>query len=413
LDELRATAASKKPDIILLTETWCSTENTNAELTIDGYTLETDLRRDRADTTNGLGGGLLIYARAGITLRKSECFNNNSFNQFVAFTVQAKVPTNFILIYRPPNSGKNNLDQLCSLIAHAKENTILIGDFNLPEINWKEKTAGQRGRPVLEAALENNFDQLVNVATHNRGNMLDLVLSNCTDRILSVEEAGKLGNSDHVAIEIKVMAGIEKTEVKKKLWKKADYQAMRNELGLIDWQSELVHENADKAWDKFRNILESCVEKHVPTAEITDNGRPKWLSREIVRLIRKKKKAWKQYRLYGTADLANRYEELQREVKNKIRKSKRKWEKDLAQGEDRNGKKFTEYVRSKTKARTGIGPLKREGGGVTADGKEMAEILNKFMAGVFTKEDTVHVPTKERETEREISDVCSDHSRQN
>jgi hypothetical protein len=93
---------------------------------------------------------------------------------------------------------------------------ILIGDFNLPEINWHEKTAGQRGRPVLEAALENNFDQLVNFATHNRGNMLDLVLSNCTDQIQSVGEAGKLGNSDHVAIEIKEIAGIEKTEVKKR-----------------------------------------------------------------------------------------------------------------------------------------------------------------------------------------------------
>jgi hypothetical protein len=101
---------------------------------------------------------------------------------------------------------------------------------------------------------------------------------------------------------------------------------MRDELGLIDWQRELGNENADKAWDKFRDLLESSIEKHVPIAEIKDNGRPKWLSREIVKLIRKKK-AWKQYRLYGTDDLANRYEELQREVKKKSENQKENGEK--------------------------------------------------------------------------------------
>jgi hypothetical protein len=374
---------------------------------LEGYTLESDLRRDREDTVNGLGGGLLIYTRTGIAIRKSEDFKNNNFNQFVAFTVLARVPLNLILIYRPPNSGRNNLDELCSLIDEARDNTILIGDFNLPEINWRDNAAGNRGRPVLNAALENNFEQLVNFATHNRGNTLDLVLSNCSERIHSVEEAGKLGNSDHVAIEIKVKACVEKVVLKKKctLWKRADYHAMRNEMGLIDWESELGGESTDRAWGKFKEILDKNIEKHVPTVEIKDTGRPKWLSRELVKLIRRKKKAWKQYRLYGTAELANKYEELQKEVKNKIRKSKRKWERDIASNEDRNGKKFTEYVRSKTKSRTGIGPLKKEGGGVTTDCKEMAEILNKFMASVFTKEDTLNVPTKDKETDRNISDI--------
>jgi hypothetical protein len=35
----------------------------------------------------------------------------------------------------------------------------------------------------------------------------------------------------------------------------------------------------------------------------------------------------------------------------------------------------------------------------------MAEILNKFMASVFTKEDTLNVPTKDKETDRNISDI--------
>jgi hypothetical protein len=48
-------------------------------------------------------------------------------------------------------------------------------------------------------------------------------------------------------------------------------------------------------------------------------------------------------------------------LKKKIRKAKRKKERELVNSDDRNGKKFTNYVKSKTKVRTGIGPLKKTG----------------------------------------------------
>jgi hypothetical protein len=78
----------------------------------------------------------------------------------------------------------------------------------------------------------------------------------------------------------------------------------------------------------------------------------------------------------------------------------------LARGEDRNGKKFTNYIKSKTKAKTGIGPLKRPDSTLTADEGEMAGILNTFFASVFTKEDTTNLPTKNRETNKVLTDVA-------
>jgi hypothetical protein len=52
-----------KPDLILLTETWCNTTIDNATLTIPGYNLEAELRRDREDTGQGVGRGLIVYAQ--------------------------------------------------------------------------------------------------------------------------------------------------------------------------------------------------------------------------------------------------------------------------------------------------------------------------------------------------------------
>ena len=61
LQELSAYAADEGPDFILLTESWCNPSINNTDLSIPGYQLENELRRDRSDTLNGLGGGLIVY----------------------------------------------------------------------------------------------------------------------------------------------------------------------------------------------------------------------------------------------------------------------------------------------------------------------------------------------------------------
>jgi hypothetical protein len=68
LDELAAVTQDLAPDIILLTETWCNETVQNAALSIENYMLETELRKDRTDTGNGIGGGLLVYSRAGLKI---------------------------------------------------------------------------------------------------------------------------------------------------------------------------------------------------------------------------------------------------------------------------------------------------------------------------------------------------------
>jgi hypothetical protein len=76
------------------------------------------------------------------------------------------------------------------------------------------------------------------------------------------------------------------------------------------------------------------------------------------------------------------YKGLEKEVKTKIQKSKRKLEKELARGEDKNNRKFGSYIKSKTKSKTGFGPLKNENGEVVSENKVMATILNNFFSTV-------------------------------
>ena len=49
-------------------------------------------------------------------------------------------------------------------------------------------------------------------------------------------------------------------------------------------------------------------------------------------------------------------------------------------------KSFYACVRSKSKTKTSVGPLKNRDGVLISDGLEMSEILNSYFGSVFTKE---------------------------
>ncbi len=55
MNELAYAVADSRPDIIVITETLCNRDVTDAYLSIPGYELQPDLRIDRADTGGGRG----------------------------------------------------------------------------------------------------------------------------------------------------------------------------------------------------------------------------------------------------------------------------------------------------------------------------------------------------------------------
>ena len=68
-----------------LTETWSNDSHDNAFFNLDGYKLFT--RRDRCDTTSGIGGGILTYVRDAIKCSESTLPMYESFNQCSAIKV--------------------------------------------------------------------------------------------------------------------------------------------------------------------------------------------------------------------------------------------------------------------------------------------------------------------------------------
>jgi hypothetical protein len=167
-------------------------------------------------------------------------------------------------------------------------------------------------------------------------------------------------------------------------WNKADFNGMRSELRRKVWD-QCAETSVETDWQEFKNTLLSLTDTYVPQVRPRLNYRPKWLSREIVKLIRQKKREWKQVKFLNTGERLEEYKKLEKMVSKKIRNAKRKLERELAFGNDKSGKQFSTYVKSKTKTRTGIGPLKMADGSVTADNKLMAQRLNEYFSSVLAK----------------------------
>ena len=59
---------------MILTETWGNSNRSIDILQIPGYTIEESLRKDRQDTVNGIGGGIIVYVRLGLTVLSLDNF---------------------------------------------------------------------------------------------------------------------------------------------------------------------------------------------------------------------------------------------------------------------------------------------------------------------------------------------------
>ena len=64
-------------------------------------------------------------------------------------------------------------------IVSTMENVILVGDYNMPDICWSSLTGTSTfSNSFCDFVFEMSLSQLVMEATHIKGNILDLVLTN-------------------------------------------------------------------------------------------------------------------------------------------------------------------------------------------------------------------------------------------
>ncbi|CAM5091339.1 unnamed protein product [Eretmochelys imbricata] len=143
---------------------------------------------------------------------------------------------------------------------------------------------------------------------------------------------------------------------------------------------------AEEAWDYFKSKLQKLSE-----ACITRKGkkfigrscRPSWMSKHLREVIKKKQKAYREWKM-GAISKESYLIEV-RTCRDKVRQAKSQVDLDLAKGIKTNSKRFYSHINKKKTKKEEMGPLNTEDGVEVKDNLSMAQYLNKYFASVFNK----------------------------
>ena len=231
--------------------------------------------------------------------------------------------------------------------------SLIIGDFNLPGIDWDLLHKDSPGERVFLDTIQDKFyTQHVDFATQDSGNILDLVLSSSSDLVHSIQDFGKLGCSDHrlLKVSLNVLSADCRSKEMVPDWAKADLESMRVAISYINWEETLSNLSGISAWDTFKSILECEIDRCIPKKPRRTGQKPLWLSKDILRLIRRKRRLWRWYSREGGKDYESfmKYKSAQKEVATAVRKARRDFERPLAKNRKANSKAFFSHIKKNT-----------------------------------------------------------------
>ena len=144
---------------------------------------------------------------------------------------------------------------------------------------------------------------------------------------------------------------VEETVIKqnKRNYWKGNYNSINAKLQAVDWEEVLRNDDTECAWNKFKDILHSLVEKNVPLFRVNKKKVPNnpWITKATKRSISKRDKAWRKYREMKTE--SNIYKRLRNEANRRVKSDQAAYRKRILKSFKGNPRRFYGYMsRAKT-----------------------------------------------------------------
>ncbi|KAI8484062.1 hypothetical protein Bbelb_381800 [Branchiostoma belcheri] len=299
-----------------------------------------------------------------------------------------------------------HLSHLLQVVVGTRPTHLLItGDFNYPEIDWKQTTSrandAHPSHQFLRCVHENLLYQHVFKPTRYRPgevpNVLDLVLTNEDGMVENIEYLPGIGQSDHIRLQFEIKLYTERKDNSKPRLNlyRGDYASIAADLAGIDWDTRLENKSFDEAYSDFKNVLQASIDSHIPRTSKKSSKRNLFATLEVKKLSKKKRASWDRYTISGDEVDYARYSATRNDLRSLTRRLRYDFESNLVRDLKQNPKSFWRYVNSRLKTKTTIGDLKKADGTMTSSNKEKADTLNQYFCSVFTEEDTDNMPCME------------------
>lgn len=257
-------------DIVLVTESRLDESVTAGMLCGDNYNV---LRYDTPDSF----GGVCVLVNNTLKFQRIEVSQTFSRLQLVCFdVVNSNERMRFVCVYRPPyytmadyNYAKSLADCL-SVLVDVSYPSVIVGDLNLPDVEWETLTC-RRDVKNVQSTLLDCFSQLglsqLALSPTRGDNVLDLVLCNSPSLMSNVAVSQPLSTSDHSSVVFGVcFDGGEKLSVPKRCnFRLTDYVSMELALATVNWASVFANcVTPSDHWSAFLAVLNPLIEQFVP-----------------------------------------------------------------------------------------------------------------------------------------------------
>ncbi len=159
------------------------------------------------------GGGVLILCRADLNPVQVQVDFSVTGCDCLVIDLQGPVPCRIVCCYRPPSASAAAMGELCQQLAMAcdgHEPIVVVGDFNLPYVNWVTYSAPRTLQydAFLDFVNAASLSQLVLSSTRQE-NILDLVLTSDELFVSRVAVVDCFGTSDHSAVQFSLLGSNE------------------------------------------------------------------------------------------------------------------------------------------------------------------------------------------------------------
>ena len=317
-------------------------------------------------------------------------------------------------IYRSPNNSCDNNEKLWKTITYMaslyKDNMLLMGDFNCSGIVWTnqltvDQDTNSLNNKLIETLRDCYLEQVITENTRARGSnipsLLDLVLCYDREQISNIAYLGPLGKSDHCVVTLLYNITFESCsyKVKRNIYDKVDYTAIKKHLSNIGWNIILSEKSVQQQWDVLVDNIGSFEDQYNLSKMVEINRDDKFgekLPNHIRLQIKKKHNMWKRYMETRSPDIYRTFCRSRNKVKNLIKKFRKQKETDIRSNIKRNPKAFWSYTNSKTTVKNTIASLhsdpKDQTSNLIDNSREKANILNSYFASVYTKEPPDEIP---------------------
>lgn len=409
-------------DIIVLTETWLIPNIADCEL-VDSRYLVYRCDRDREACGKSDGGGVLVAVRRGLNaircvIRPSSlsdsgvCCNLPSNIDYVFLKFETSVHHEYSVVcgvYIPPNQNDNTYELLFNafqyeLTSGAVNDFFIIGDFNLPHVEWDSNDKYAIMRDQLQSSsstyrLLSHFLSLLNAKQYNifknsKDRILDLFISN-TDTCKCELPLSPLVQIDNyhppfiahtIFLEVPQKPMIRCAEPKYKFIE-ANYDVINSEIHSIDWANILNGLSLESAVYLFYEEINKIIRKHVPLRPTKSKEFPIWFSRPLIHVFKNKEKAWIRWKKYGNKSDYETFAVFRRRFKLLCKECYNTYINSIESGMHRDLKLFWSFVKTR-KDKNGIPSNMTYNNSQSNNPQEICNMFSKYFGSVYVKKDT-------------------------